>query len=90
MNAYDPIDPAEIEARVELGAKVWRGLRDIDKRAVLADLEATLRETDDLLRRLAEWDMLSTSLQGVPATADAPYWQREIAAARTALAKVLL
>ena len=57
--------------------------------AALADLEATLRETDDLLRRLAEWDMLSTSPQGVPATADAPFWQREIATGRAALARVL-
>jgi hypothetical protein len=48
-------------------------------------LENALREADDLLRRLSEWDMLSTYSDGKPVTADGPYWKAEIARTRAAL-----
>lgn len=48
-------------------------------------LVSAVQAGDDLLRRLSEWNMLSTSLDGKPATGDGPYWQREIARVRAAL-----
>jgi hypothetical protein len=45
-----------------------------------------LRDADDLLRRLSDWDMLNGYLdqKGVRVwpTADAPYWQNAIAKMR--------
>lgn len=55
-------------------------------KARVAELEAALREADDLLRRLSEWDMLSMSHDGTPITSDGPFWQSEIAKARRVLA----
>ena len=50
--------------------------------AELERLKAALREADDLLRRLSEWDVLNMP----PGSGDdGPYWQREIARARAAL-----
>ncbi len=54
--------------------------------------EEALREADDLLRRLSEWDMLYVKRDeyGVAVhvvTADAPYWQGEIARARARIAE---
>lgn len=41
-------------------------------------LQAKLDEAVALLDRLSHWDMLNTYWDGRPATADGPYWKREI------------
>ena len=44
---------------------------------------------DDLLRRLAEWDVLFVGSDGQRETADAPYWQQEIAKVRQQIAEAV-
>lgn len=59
------------------------GRENASLRGRVAVLEAALRDADDLLRRLSEWDVLNLA----PGSGDdGPYWQREIAKARAVLA----
>lgn len=52
--------------------------------------EEALRAADELLRRLAEWDMLTPYFndkgEATWPTADAPYWQGEIRRTRDYIA----